>query len=94
MGFAGLLTPLFGPGKVDSNLSAMNIKMESGRVIGLESLAQDKTYAGVLMGPPRTHFNNGIIGHFREKAEKKYSSGRVIVLEPVRIPRTETGRIR
>jgi hypothetical protein len=70
----------------------MNINLESGRVIGLESLAQDKTYAGVLMGAPRTYFNNGIIDHFREKAAKKYSSGRVIVLEPVRTPRNETGR--
>ena len=61
------------------------ITLESGRTIGLYSLNQEHTYAGVLAGLPRKHNNDRIIERARQQAVAKYEQ-HVIVIDPVRKP--------
>ena len=61
------------------------IKLESGREVTLEALQQEKTYANVLQGMPRTKFNNDIIERWRRKAIQ-HEHQRMVLIEPVRTP--------
>ncbi len=61
------------------------IKLESGWEVSLESLRQEKTYANVLEGIPRTKYNNDIIERWRSEAVK-HERQRVVLIEPVRTP--------
>lgn len=61
------------------------IKLESGREITLEALRQEKTYASLLVGVPRTMFNNEIIERWRKEVVPDGHQG-LALIEPVRRP--------
>ena len=61
------------------------IKLESGRTIDLESLKQEKTYAGLLEGMPRKDFNDRIIEGWRRQAVP-YEGQKMALIDPVRRP--------